>query len=398
MKRPIMIAVTAALIAAMAIAITACGGSSDSSSDATSDTGSTQASSGGSGGEKYPASFEAEVKEAAEPPKEWKGPTTSPPFKESQLVYSIPCAKVVEGCVRIDEGIKAAAAEIGWGYKSINPESDPNRAGAAIEEAINAGANVIVDIAVDPKLVAAPIRKAREQGIVVLCASCAVPDSDVGPNKLSGQVGLEPIEQGEVMAAFLAVESAGEAKVALLDDPEFGVVNRRVEGTKKALGECPGCEIVAESQFTGAEIATTLAQKSQAFFQANPSAEYAWVPYDAAATAVVQANQQAGASGVQIIGFDGNIPNIEYVENGEQLATIGSPLEWTGWAAIDSANRLLNGEEELPDPGLPSLLITQETASGYSEGGFQGDADYQAKYLELWKTGKTDTSLKSEAP
>jgi ribose transport system substrate-binding protein len=419
MKRIWMTMLFVALLAVCVVSITACGSSSSSSSSSEttessgSETGGTAEETGeepaeetseepaeetgeeGEGG--YPASFESMLEEAKSSPTEWKGPTTSPAFKKNMLVYSIPCSKVAEGCVRVNEGIKAAAAKMGWQFKSINPEGDVGRSGAAIEEATNAGADVIFDIAIDPSLVSGPIKKAREAGITVMCASCAAPESDVGPNKLSGQVGLDAVEQGELMAAFLAVESEGNAKVAFLDDPEFGVVNARVEGFKPAFEQCSACEIVAESKFTAAEITTSLAQKTQSFLQSNPSAEYIWVPYDSAAAPVVQAVGETGSQ-VQTVAFDGNVPNIQYVAEGKQLATIGSALEWTGWAAVDDANRLLNGEEELPEPGIPNILITEENASSYEKAGFQGDADYQAKYEELWQSGKTDSSLKSEGP
>jgi ribose transport system substrate-binding protein len=410
MKRTCMTMLFVALLVTSAVALTACGSSSSSSSESSESTGSeaTATTEGGEeevteeggeeeGGGAYPASFTPSIEEAKKPPTEWKGPTASPAFKKNMLVYSIPCSKVAEGCVRVNDGIKAAAEKMGWQFKSINPEGDVGRSGAAIEEATNAGADIIFDIAIDPSLVSGPIKKARQAGITVMCASCAAPESDVGPNKLSGQVGLDAVEQGQLMAAFLAVESEGSAKVAFLDDPEFGVVNARVEGFKPAFEECGGCEIVAESKFTAAEITTSLAQKTQSFLQSNPSAEYIWVPYDSAAGPVVQAVSETGSQ-VKVVAFDGNVPNIQYVAEGKQLATIGSALEWTGWAAVDDANRLLNGEEELPEPGIPNILITEEDAAEYAKEGFQGDADYQAKYVELWETGKTDSSLKSEGP
>jgi len=384
-----------AALAVLAAAAFAAGcGSSDDGGETSAAAGGDAAQTTASEDLGYPAEFAEIVERAKKPVSEWPGPTESPRLARGQFVFAIPCSKVAEGCQRIVDGVKSAADAVGWRFATVDPAGDPNRQGAAIEQAINAGATVIVLAAIEPKLVADPLKRARARGIRVICTSCGHENdreyfTDDG---IQADVSLRGTEQGEIMGAFLATDSDGKAKVGMIESPEFPLNVERAVATKAALKQCAGCEVVAQTDFLQTEIGTQLGSKSQTFFQANPSIEYGWVAFDAAAGAVVPAAQQAGAAQMRIVSFDANVANIEFVEKGAQYATVGTALEWVGWAAVDEANRLLNGEEALASDNVPNRLVTEENAAEYAKTGFRGDIDYEAKYLELWRSGSTDTS------
>jgi len=369
------------LIGVMVLLGAGCGGDEDSSSDNGSD---------GS----YPAEFNEMVDNAMAPVSEWPGPTSSPKLKPNQLVFSIPCSKVAEGCEFINQGVKDAAEAVGWDYKTVDPEGSPEKSNAAIRQAVQANADVIVMVAIDPKVVSDALGDAQDAGIpVVLVAGGREGEPELlANNGVFTDVTFRSYELGELLGAFIAVNSDGEAKVAMFNTPEWPTIDQRFEGTKASLSECPGCEVVAETDFAQTEIGTTLGSKYQSVLQANPDADYAWVGLDAAASVLVAANQQAGSDQAQITSIDGNKQNIDYVMDGSQLVTIGSPLNWTGWAALDEANRAVNGAEPATD-NIPYRLITKENAEQFVGTGFEGDIDYQAKYLQLWKTGKTSKSV-----
>jgi ribose transport system substrate-binding protein len=370
-------------------------GDSDSESDSNGGGSTSTTASPTPSSESYPAEFEQIVADATEPISSWPGPTSSPKLEGNKLVYGIPCSKVAEGCQFIVDGVEEATKAVGWQFKSVNPEGSPDKSNEAIRQAIADDADAIVMVAIDPKVVSGPLAEAKKANIpVILVAGGHETEQDfLAKHGVFTDVSLGSIGQGELLAAFTAVHSKGKAKLAMFNTPEFPTIVQRYDSYKDTLAKCTECEVVADTNFAATEIGTTLGSKYQSTLQANPEADYAWVGLDAAAGVMVAAAQQSGASKVNLVSFDGNRQNIEFVADGTQLVTIGSPLHWAGWAALDNANRAMSGEEPVGDDGIPWRLITQENADPYKGIGFQGDIDYQAKYRELWETGSTDESV-----
>jgi Periplasmic binding protein domain len=82
----------------------------------------------------------------------------------------------------------------------------------------------------------------------------------------------------------------------------------------------------------------------------NTEVEYMVGTFDAVALAAADAIRQAGkANQIQVGGFDADAPNLELVRNGEiQKFDVTSRTSEPGWAAIDAAARIVNGEAVPP--------------------------------------------------
>lgn len=354
--------------------------------------GATAASANGNAtgrGRSYPASFDRIVADAESSKGVWTGPTSSPPVKKGQFVFSIPCSEATAGCATTNRGVKEAAKVLGWRFMTIDPEGDPNKQNDAVEQAIRLHANVIVLHAIDPKIVSVPLARARKSGIVVICVTCGHENDPITPTGIQHDVTYWPERQGRVMGALLAVASKGSAQIGMITDPEFPTVQRRYDGTLAALKQCSGCKVDATLKFSQTEIGTSLGAKSQAFLRSHPDDGYVWLPFDAAAAPIISTAMQTGSANAKFVSFNGDPQNVDFVRKGQELATMGTALDWMGWAALDDANRLLNGKPALKDDGVPSRLIVRSNAARYANGGFQGDIDYASKFKELWTTGKT---------
>jgi ABC-type sugar transport system substrate-binding protein len=365
------------IASALVFAAAGCGGDDEESSSSGTSNGSQSA--------EVPAELQQIVDEGSGTISEWPGPTEGPVAESGKFVVSIPCARVAYGCARIDDGVKAAGKALGWRVLSVDAKGSPDTASQAIQQAIDQKADGIVLGAMDPALVKGAIADAREAGIPVVDPVAAREPSPTGINH---DVKIHGDKQGELLGAYIATESGGKAKVGIMDDEEFPHQALRTGGIKKSLEQCEGCEIVGQSNFVVTDIGTQLGPKSQAFLQANPEIDWLSVAFDAAASDVVVANQQAGARKVNIVSMDANPQNIDFIEQGKQTATVGAPLDWAGWAAVDNINRIISGEEPLEDDGIPSRLVTKDNVADFKENGY-GPVDYEAKYTELWKSGKT---------
>ena len=55
--------------------------------------------------------------------------------------------------------------------------------------------------------------------------------------------------------------------------------------------------------------------------------------------------------------------------------------DWTGWAAVDTLNRVLSDEPTV-DEGVGYQLVTADELDGADD--FEGPYDYRAAYEEIW--------------
>ena len=332
-----------------------------------------------------PAELAALVKASSSTVSKWNGPTTGPIAPKGKFIVSIPCTRLAYGCARIDDGVKAAAKVLGWKVLTIDPKGDPAAANDAVRQAIRLKADGIVVGAIDPVVLKASIAEARKAGIVVVDPVSARAPSPTGINH---DVSIQGFKEGRVLGAYIAVASNGTAQVGIMDDKEFPHQALRTGGIKASLAKCSGCKIVGESNFVVTDIGTQLGPKSQSFLSANPSITWLSVAFDAATGDVVAASQQAGARKVKIVSMDGNPQNLAFIQQGKQTATVAAPLDRTGWASMDNINRVINGQKPTVDDGIPIRLVTKANVADFLKHGF-GPVNYQAKYTQLWKTGKT---------
>lgn len=330
-----------------------------------------------------PAELSDLVTSAMMPIEDWTGPTTGPIAKSGVSVVSIPCAGAAYGCAEIDRGVIAAAEVLGWDVLSIDPKGDPAAASAAIRQAIQINADAIVLGSWNATVLKVPIAEARAAGIIVINAVDVAPLEADGPNH---NITIQGEMAGQMLGAYMAVHSEGTAQVGFMNDEEFPNQFLRADGIRKSLALCTGCAIIGESNFAVTEIGTTLTAKSQAFIQANPTMNWLWVAFDAAAADVVIGAGQAGASKVSIGSMDGNPQNIDFIAAGKETASVVENLQWTGWASMDNINRILNGEDPAADDGIPIRLITADNVEEFKKNGI-GPIDYKGIYKTLWTTG-----------
>lgn len=375
-----------------ALAIAGCGSSDSDTTEAAKTSTDDTSDTSGNGAADLPPEFATLLSEAEDELTEWPGPTSSPKAaSDNPLVFAIPCARAAEGCNLVNQGLEEGTEALGWRFTSpVDPEGSPDKAAAAIQQAVQEDADVIVLNSLAPNLMKPAIADARAAGVLVACAFCGEPDA-VGPKGVSQENTLNFGKQGEMLAAFVATDSGGTASTVVLNLPSVAVVDERYKGWKETYPMCTTCDEAAYSDFTLEELGPPLGEKAQALLQSNPDADYLYVGADTAAEAPAQTLAQPGSAEAKLVSFDGNKPNIALIREGLQYATIANPLTWGGWMTMDNVNRELQGEpiEENIDM-LPSRLITQENADEYEEG-FTGDIDYAAKYEELWKTGSTTT-------
>jgi ribose transport system substrate-binding protein len=363
------------------LAVAGCGGGGSSSSSSSSAADTTAASGGGESGNSDLAAVEAAVKEAETIPDKWEGPTSSPAAAKGKKVAIISCSQA-SNCAIDAAAAETAAKAIGWGSTVIDGKGTPTGYNSALRNAVNAGYDGIIDIAMPPSLAQEGLRYAESHGVPVINAAETESDDPL----IAGNVPHQWAKQGQDIGNWLVADSEGKAKVVIIRDNEFPGIKERQDEVQKALEACAECEVLEEIPMTITQDTnpTTMQQQTQSIL-AKYGEEIGYIasPFGTVDGLIVPALKAAGKD-VKVVGYDGNEQESTLCHEGSVGAIAVTLLEWNSWGAIDQLNRVLQGEEPV-DENIPSFLATEKTCPAGEAGETLVKFPFQKEYEKLWK-------------
>jgi ribose transport system substrate-binding protein len=350
-----------------------------------------QDESGAPAGEVDVAAFGqlVEAYKAGYPP-EFQGPTEPAAAPEGIKLALIPCSASLTGCLHPAESAAKAAEVLGWEATQYDGGGNPRQQNTMILNAVSAGSDVIITVSVDGSLVQQGLAAAKEAGIPVISIS----NGQGSPNPVytppEGQVGydvdvsVDYMALGRAAADWLIAESGGTGHFLIMGDKEFPSVELTQVGLLEELAKCTTCTVDPVVYFTASQLPTEVANMTVNYLQTHPDIKYMWSPYDPAAAAQVPAIKQAGLD-VELISVVAAPQNLDFIAQGNvQAADLAEGNDYLGWAGVDQAIRLLNGQP-LAEPhgeGTPYALLDK---TNLPEGGvWTTPFDYQSAFKKLW--------------
>ncbi len=394
----------AALIAMLALTVTACG-DDDENTD--------QAASGGNGGESSllppmpDATDGADVEEARRVVEESLQPvefqTPGPAFDVAKIdepIWLVTCSQGNRYCKRVTDSFKQAGEAAGVEVKTFVAGSDPAQNAAGINTAVSQGAAAIVLFSVDPSTVRGPLEAAQEAGVGVVSLNNTDPDEAPLPGTDANST-VDFTYSGEVNAAYAVAKFGSEANAFCAAAPAFTVTIRACDGFKAELARlCPDCEF-EQGNFDVLDVTTGVPAGIQAAIRRDPGLNFVMCGYDNLCESAVPAIRQAGGADRVIAGSQTGqvVPNLEWVRDGEiQYVDVGNPNAWTAWAALDQAMRLAAGLKPAEKGGnVPLKVFTHESLERRPDAPLNYDGDneevvyetdngavYQDGYKRLW--------------
>ncbi|MEU9343814.1 substrate-binding domain-containing protein [Streptomyces sp. NPDC048278] len=342
---------------------------------------------------KLPAAAQTVLDKAVKAPT-WTPPKTSPKAAKGKFVVSIPCAEAAVGCARPGDAFLQAAKALGWRTQLIDPAGDPKKTQAALKQALQLGANGVWMPGGTVEAVGTDLLKQmRKAGVAMFTLGGR--SQPLGPSAWSGIMNNDYGLTSPALAAYVAKDSGGKAKVLMVNDSEFPDVANGVKVFESKIGEyCPGCRISQRLDFSITDISTTLPSRVKAILQAHPDINYIYAPYDFAATQMSTALAQAGLAGkVKLVGADGNPQNIQAIKDGTQTVSYARPSELMGWVVADQMNRIFNGRPTIDDAAgfqtedYPTQLLDKSNLPADVAKPWDAGVDYQSAYKKLWGVG-----------
>ncbi|MFZ3454502.1 sugar ABC transporter substrate-binding protein [Arthrobacter sp. 7Tela_A1] len=357
-------------VPALALSLAACGGSGDAASTSEATAGSAAVDT---------AALETMLADFQKPLEE-EVPTDSAPIAEGKSIVVIPCTYSSEACARGADAAMEAAGSLGWETRMIDPAGNPEKARQAVEQAIQLDADGIIFTAAVGDQIEGALQQARDAGIFLVNSMSPADD------RFDVEVVPDEDVSGKMMAAAIANDSNGEAKILVTTDPAFPSITARTEAFTKWLPElCPGCEIVETLETQMSQLQSGLPPQIQATLTANPNINYIWT-HTGAAVVSSQATVARSANGdtIKMVSYDGNSANLALIKDGKsQFADVIKPMEHTGYLSVHEMNKLFaNGASGHQIIEMPKRLVVADTLP---ELPWTGDSDWKSSFTKMWE-------------
>ena len=304
----------------------------------------------------------AKIVAAKQLPK-WKPPGSAIDMQslKGKNVWVLTSTLTVPFVADIAKGTIEAAKVAGWKTKLLDGKGTVTEWSRIMAEAISEHADAIISIAASPVLMKPQMAKAKAAGIPVIDVLTADKAAPLVPGTFS-HVSISFYGSGVLQADYAIMNSKGTAHVLILGDNEFPGEVTRVQGMQAEFKKlCPNCKTTFHDTQVGS-LGTDLGPLTQTLLRKDPSITYVLPTYDAQAIYVVAAIKQAGLQNkVKVISSDAVTSNLDWTKVGNvQIADVGEPDVWTGWAAVDEMARGMLGKSAV-DEGIPLPISTPRT-------------------------------------
>lgn len=287
----------------------------------------------------------------------------------------------------IGKAVKEASGVVGWSATIVDGKGNVTEWSRVVNQAVSQGVDAIITVGASPAQMKPAVARAKAAGIPVVDALTADQTKDPLVPGTFAHVSISFYDSGALQADYVIANGGPKAHVLIFGDNEFPGEVTRVQGMKHEFETlCPGCSVTVQDTQV-ANLSTNLSSTTQTLLRRDPKIEWVLPTYDAQGLYIVPGIKSAGlAKKVKVVGADAVASNLALVaKNDVQVADVGEPAAWSGWAAVDMMGRALSKAEPV-DPKIPLRMFTAKNLKGVDtndEAALFGD-DFRVGYKKIW--------------
>ena len=311
---------------------------------------------------------------------------------EALSVYVVSCGEQVPSCAVPAASVKEAAEVVGWTGTIADGKLNPEGFATAIRQGIAGGADIIVPIGIGCGVAQAAFQEAVDAGITVIGGG-GVDDCDpkLWASERLWLPDYTPVQQwesfGQLQADYAFGKTDGDVKAVVLNFTGQVWGQWITDGFTNELESLGSGEVLATVDVSDPEMADgSFVQKVTTELLSQPDANVLVVPIDGwltngLAAAIVQAGLDEQ---LLVIGRGGDEPALDLIRQGGSGfdATIGFAVQWGAWGSVDTALRVLAGEEVAYIGESMQAIDADDNMP--DSGQYTGSVDYQAAFTEAW--------------
>lgn len=264
---------------------------------------------------------------------------------------------------QIKQSVEKEAEAQGIRVVTVDARGDAATQVSQIQDLITQQIDALIYIPAGATAAGVPVQAAKDAGIPVIAVDRNPPDVPADTFIATDSVGA-----AKTLGDYVCEQTGGEGKVGVIQG-QIGTTPEidRDTGFTQALDNCPGLEVVAKQ-------ASTMWMQDEGFAIAQdmltrfPDITVFFGRADALALGAAQAVQVANVpQDVMVVGFDGDVAGLEAVRDGVLNATMTQQTQLMGRLAVESALKMINGEEVPAEQLQEATLTTQENVEPFIE-------------------------------
>ena len=283
---------------------------------------------------------------------------------EGKTVYYIACSVAV--CAEIQVGVEAAAAALGWTFKTTSHQDTPETVAAAFDAAIAAKPDVVLTSGNPREWFADQLATLKSMNIPVV--SWSLPESyEPGDGIAANILSADDYYFYGVLMADYAVANSPNKNIRFVGLPVFPVLSLVQQGFNDEIAAiCPDCKVETQ-EVAIADIGVNLPGQIVSALQADPTLDFIVYAFGGMLYGVPDALDAAGlTSQAKAVSQAGGPMNFDFIKSGRhQTGEVALASELLGWRAIDMAVSLLSG-------GSISKAPASENIAGHADIGLNG--------------------------
>lgn len=321
----------------------------------------------------------------------WKGPTTGPKAAAGKTIIYVSTNQNNGGALGAGNGVKEAAAKIGWTFKLIDGKGTVQGQASAIAQAVASKPDVIVLGGIDANEQATAIEEAGKQGIVIVGWHSY---GKAGPHDklpIFTNITTDPLEVAKSAAAYPCATTKGNVGAIVFTDSNYEIAVKKSNAMADFLKACGNSKVLEIVDTPLAEASTRMPQLTTALLQKYGKA---WthalsindLTFDFMAPALSAAGIKGDGNPISVSAGDGSEVAFQRIRSGEyQAGTVAEPLNLQGWQIVDEANRALNKEKDSGFVAPAHLFVPSNIKfDGGPKNTYDPDNGYRDAYAKIW--------------
>jgi ribose transport system substrate-binding protein len=264
----------------------------------------------------------------------------------------------------MQKGATEAAQRLGLDLtvQAAERELDVEKQMQIIENLIQTRVDALCITPSGSKEIIPSIAKANQAGIPVLIVDTRVDEALLEEHRIETFIGSDNYEGGRIAGRYIVEKLGGRANVAILEGiPGHETGDARLRGFRDGVKDAPGVEIVTSQPANW--------ERDQGFnvfqnmMQAHPEADTLFACSDLMALGALEAIEAGGKAGrIRVIGFDALQEARQAIVEGKMLASVAQYSSEMGRLAVESAARVIGGNDIPEYIPVKIELITKDNA------------------------------------
>ncbi|MBQ6594293.1 MAG: substrate-binding domain-containing protein [Clostridia bacterium] len=261
----------------------------------------------------------------------------------------------------VQDGFIRACEKYGVDYICLDPQNDPTTQASQIDDMIASGVDAIVYLPYDSSSCRTVLQTMKEAGVVVVNIDTVVEEGDY--DLVDAIISSDNLMLGELAGQWVVEHHPDGANIAVahLQVAESCIIN--VEGFWKAIKENaadPDAFVEVQVVEGGGDTEVTFSAIRDVL-EAHPEVDVIYCINDPSAYGAIQAVEDAGLTGkVDVLGKDGAPTGKHNIAEGKEVQSSAQRPTFMGYSAVETALKILNGEEVEFQVLIPSYSITAD--------------------------------------